>query len=95
MEKTKTRRRPILMGEAERVATNTEDPHPTPLTQSLLKRSSKRSIAPNELVSITPKCHRDAEMTVWYCQSDGCALLVCSTCGAGVARLLLAVEVPS
>lgn len=30
-----------------------------------------------------------------YCWTDGCAVLVCATCGAGVARLQLAFEVPS
>lgn len=88
-------RRPILMGVAERIATGTEEPHPVPLTQHALEQNSIRPKNPNELVSITPKCHRDSGMTVWYCWSDGCAVLVCSTCKAAVCRLLLAVDAPS
>ncbi len=95
MAKTKTRHGPFLMGKAELVATDTEAPCPSPLTQSLLKRQFKRPMTPDELVSITPKCHPDAGMKVWYGWSDGCALLICCDCGAGVGRLLLAVEVPS
>jgi len=88
-------RRPISMGAAERVATGTEAPCPTLLTQCVLERVSARPVDPQGLVSIIPRCHRDAGMTVGYCWSDGCAVLACAVCGAGVARMLLAVEVPS
>jgi hypothetical protein len=89
------KRRPILMGKAELVATGTEEPCRTLLTQSALAANPRRPSAPNEYISITPKCHPDAGMKIWYCRADGCALLVCSECGAGVARMLLAVEEPS
>ncbi len=94
MSKSK-KRRPILMGTVEQVATATEGPCPTPLTQRILEQASVRPASARGLVSITPKCHRKAGMTVGYCWSDGCAVLTCSACGAGVARLLLAVDAPS
>lgn len=33
-------------------------------------------------------------MTVGYCWADGCVVLACATCGAGVARMQLATDVP-
>lgn len=89
------KRRPILMGRVEQVATGTEGPCPDRMTQSLLERVSIKPTDPNALVPITPKCHRTSGMRVGYSWSDGCAVLICAQCGAGVARLLLAVEVPS
>lgn len=89
------KRRPILMGRVEQVATGTEAPCPTPMTQRLLEKHSTRPADPDALVPITPKCHRTSGMRVGYSWSDGCAVLICAQCGAGVARLLLVVEVPS
>lgn len=83
----KSKRRPILMGKAERVESDVEPPCSTPLTRSILERSSLR---PVPLLSITPKCHPESGMKIWYDRSDGCAVLSCSECNAGVARLLLA-----
>lgn len=83
------------MGQVERVATATEDPCPTPLTRQLLERVSTRPPSEFGTVSITPKCHPESGMTVGYCWTDGCAVLVCVACGAGVARLQLANEAPS
>lgn len=83
------------MGVAERVATGTEEPCPTILTQRSIEQQSISPAHPNELVSITSKCHRNAGCTVWYCWADGCAVLLCAKCEAGVARMLLAVDVPS
>ncbi len=88
-------RRPILMGVAERIATATEEPCPLPLTQRLLEQASTKPDDPRGLVSITPKCHPSAGVTAWYCWADGCAVLVCAKCRAGVARLLLQVDAPS
>lgn len=88
------KRRPILMGKAERIATATEDPCPTSLTRSVLDRVCKPGPADNAH-SITPKCHPQAGCSVWYRRTDGCAVLMCASCGAGVARLQLAFEVPS
>lgn len=84
-------RKPILMGQAERVAT--EPPCPTPLTRTVLDRHSKAS--ETGFVTIYPKCHPDSGMRVAYDPTDGCALLICVLCGAGVGWLQLAAEVPS
>lgn len=77
------------------MADKPEDPCPTPLTRQLLERFSVRPTSPTATVSITPKCHRDSGVKIGYSWTDGCAVLRCSTCGAGVARLQLANEVPS
>jgi hypothetical protein len=86
MQQTKRPRRPILIAKAQHVAT--EAPCPTPLTQSVLESHSNRPSSGT--VSITPKCHRRSGMTVGYSWVDGCAVLACAKCGAGVARLQLA-----
>lgn len=83
-------RRPILMGEAERIATATEEPCPTALTRAVLDGYGSKP-----WLSITAKCHPSSGMEVWYHRANGCALLVCKKCKAGVARLQLALEVPS
>lgn len=82
------------MGKAERVSTGTEEPCPSPLTRSLLDRGIL-STDPTHALSITPKCHPDSGMSAWYRRSDGCVLLVCIACGAGVGWLQLAQDVPS
>lgn len=80
------------MGEAERIATGTEEPFQEPLTRSLLAGWIKSD---DEFVSITSKCHRTAGVKVWYHSADGTAHLVCAKCKAGVVRLQIAHEVPS
>lgn len=86
-------RNPILMGQVERIATATEDPCPTTLTRQVLDPYAEKR--PGQLVSITPKCHPDAGVMVWYSSTDGCVVLWCANCKAGVARLQLAADVPS
>jgi hypothetical protein len=72
-----------------------EAPCPTPLTRAVLERASIRPRKRYGAVSIKPKCHPESGMTVGYCWTDGCAVLICATCDAGVARLQVAFEVPS
>ena len=85
------------MGKAEQVASGVEEPCPVPLTRSNLESQSRCPPEPGMAMrmSITPKCHRESGMKVWYDREEGHAILVCAACGAGVARLQLAHEAPS
>lgn len=83
------------MGKAERVTSEAEEPCPVPLTRSLIESQATRPPSPGMAMSITPKCHRESGMKIWYDREEGHAILVCATCGAGVARLQLANEAPS
>lgn len=82
-------RRPILMGKAERVATDTEEICPTVLTRQALERASSKR-ADDGLVSITSKCHRTDGVKLWFRGSDGRVLIVCAKCSAAVAWLQIA-----
>lgn len=82
-------RRPILMGKAERVATGTEEMCSTVLTRTTLAAASLQS-TDDGLVSITPKCHRSEGVKLWFRGSDGCVLILCAKCAAGVAWLQIA-----
>ena len=82
-------RRPILMGQAERVATDTDETCPTVLTRPILEAASLQR--PDDgLVSITSKCHPSEGVKLWFRGSDGRVLIVCAKCYAGVAWLQIA-----
>ncbi len=87
-------RRPILMGKAERIATDTEDVCPTVLTRQGIERMSKQPVG-DGAISITSKCHRTAGVKVWYHGSTGRLLLVCAQCDAPSAWIQVANEDPS
>lgn len=89
-----TKRRPILMGKAERIATGTEDICPTVLTRQVLEAASLQTTEDGGLVSITSKCHRDAGVKLWFRGQDGRVLIQCAECAAGVAWLQISNEVP-
>lgn len=86
-------RRPILMGTAERVATDTDEICPTVLTRPVLESASLSS-TDDRLVSITSKCHRSDGVKLWFRAADGRVLVVCSKCAAAVAWLQIANGVP-
>ncbi len=91
-----TKRRPILMGKAERIATATEDVCPTVLTRDAIERASVHPIGDRDRgISITSKCHREAGVKVWYFASSGRVLLACAKCSAPAAWIQVANEVPT
>lgn len=91
-----TKRRPILMGKAERIATATEEVCSTVLTRDVIERASRRPIGSGDRgISITSKCHRDAGVKVWYHASTGRILLACATCSAPAVWIQVANEVPT
>ena len=87
-------RRPILMGDAERTATGTDEICPTVLTRTVLEAASSRK-TDSELVSITSKCHPSEGVQLWFRGSDGRVLIVCGKCSAGVAWLQIANTEPA
>ncbi len=90
------KRRPILMGEAERIAAGIEDVCPTLLTRTTLVAASlQRPDRDDSLLSVTSKCHRTEGVKVWFRPSDGRVLLICAKCGSGVAWMQIANEEPS
>jgi hypothetical protein len=82
-------RRPILMGKAERVATDTDDTCSTVLTRPVLEAASSQR-TDDGLVSITSKCHRSEGVKLWFRGADGRVLIVCAKCSAAVAWLQIA-----
>lgn len=88
-----SKRRLILMGTAERIATQTEPVCPTVLTRQSLERASAQPVG-DGAVSITSKCHRTAGVKVWYHGATGRILLVCTQCNAPAAWIQVANEVP-
>ena len=88
------KRLPIHMSIAVCDGRYIDDPCPTLLTRSAIDRQCKAG-PPDNHHSITPRCHPESGLKIWYCRANGCALLVCAECGAGMARMLLAMEVPS
>lgn len=88
-------KRPILMGEAERVATQTEPVFSAVFTRQLLARMSKLPADTDRAVSITSKCHRDAGVRAWYQASTGRVPLVCAQCDAPAVWIQVANETPT
>jgi len=67
---------------------------PPPMTRLKFETHSKRPLE-GELCEVTQRCHPDGGLKVGYSWEDKTAWLGCAKCGAFVARLLLAVDVPS
>jgi hypothetical protein len=87
------KRRAILMGKAEHIATATEPVCPVVFTRQVLGPvTGKRP--PDEGSSITPKCHRTAGVRVWYFPGPGRLLLTCAQCEAEVVWIQVANEAP-